>query len=294
MESSLTAIGFSELDEEYTVEDLLEQVLKDAEAQQFVEIEGKHILAEYTQKISENTYINARVGLDKDTTKKDSKIEVYDCEAYVLSDRVLDVCDVEIECIDNIGAHYVICEEKTTSMQMIFWLQNVVEYLKGKRQHKTCTQINIAAIANEGTIILPIEQDEEDEQLEKEEREKIRDIIQLMKDGDEEAKQRLEAEEKELDQQLKERLYQEDFLTIMSRYFIPVTLQDAVYAVLGEIVDIKERENSKTNELMYDFTLNVNDVLMDVVISKKQLVGMPSIGMRFMGTCWLQGKVIMS
>ncbi len=141
---------------------------------------------------------------------------------------------------------------------------------------------------------MPIEQDEEDEQLEKEEREKIRDIIQLMKDGDEEAKQRLEAEEKELDQQLKERLYQEDFLTIMSRYFIPVTLQDAVYAVLGEIVDIKERENSKTNELMYDFTLNVNDVLMDVVISKKQLVGMPSIGMRFMGTCWLQGKVIMS
>ena len=292
MESSLVAIGFSELDEEYTVEDLLAQVLKESEQQQFVELDSQHILGEYSHKVSENTYINARVGLDKD--KKDAKIEVYDCEAYVVAEEVLDVCDVEVECIDNMGAHYVICEEKITSMQMIFWLQNAVDYLKGKAQNKQCTQVNIAAIANEGTIILPIEQNDEEEQIEKEEREKIREMIQKMKEGNEEAKQLLEEEEKELDEQLKERLYEEDFLTIMSRYFIPVTLQDAVYAVLGEIVSIKERINSKTEEGIYVFTLNVNDVLLEVVINKKQLVGMPSVGMRFMGTCWLQGTVIMN
>lgn len=114
-----------------------------------------------------------------------------------------------------------------------------------------------------------------------------------MKEGDEEARQLLEEEEKELDKQLKQRLREEDFLTIMSGYFIPTTIEDAVYAVLGEITAIKKRKNTKTKENLYVFDLNVNEMPLEVIVNSKTLIGMPSIGMRFMGTCWIQGKVIM-
>lgn len=291
MESSLTTIGFSKIDKDYTIEDILSDILSNPSDQKSVELDNKKVLAEYLKEVGKNTYVMARVAVNK--SKKEPKIEVYDCEPFVEAENKLEVCDVDIECVDDTSAYYVICEEKSTSMQLIFWLQNVVEYLEANKKDKKCTKIAVAALATEGTIVLPIEKDEEDESFEKDEREKLRGILQKMKDGDEEAKNILEAEEKELDNQLKERLFEEDFLTIMSGYFIPVTLQDAMYAVLGEILSVDKRTNTETKEEMYIFQLDVNDLPLEVVINAKELIGMPTVGMRFMGTCWLQGKVIM-
>ena len=176
---------------------------------------------------------------------------------------------------------------------MLFRSQNVVEYIEGEKAKKSCKRVNVVALAEEGTIVLPIEKDEEEETYEKEERDKLKAILQKMKDGDEEAKQQLEAEERELDDQLKQRLREEDFLTIMSGYFIPTTLEDATYAMLGDITKIRKVKNCFTDEKMYVFTLSVNEMPLDVLIQEKTLVGMRAIGMRFMGTGWLQGQVVM-
>lgn len=292
MESPLKTIGFTKLDDDYTLEEILSDVLMKPTHQKAMEVDEKHLLAEYLKEVAPNTYVMARVSVDKG--KKTPKLDVYDCEPYVQAENNMKVIDVEIECIDDTSAYYVICEEDETGMQLIFWLQNVVEYLEEKNENKVCTAINVVALALEGTIILPIQKDEEEESLEKEEREKLRLMIQKMKEGDEEAKEILEKEEKELDNQLKERMKEEDFLSIMSGYFIPVTLEEATYAILGEIIEIRERTNTATKEEMYVFTLNVNDLPLEVVINKDTLIGMPSIGMRFMGTSWLQGKVVMN
>lgn len=293
MESPLKAIGFSALDDSYSLEEILSDVLKDPSKQYAIKLDEKKTLAEYIKKVSEDTYIMARVAVEKQKKSKQPKLDVYDCEPYVRSNQLIDVTDVEIECIDEISAYYVICEEVETNMQLIFWLQNVVEYLEGKKIGKTCKKVNVIGLATEGTIILPIEKDQEEEAFQKEEREKLKAILQKMKEGDEEAKEQLEKEEKELDSQLKERLREEDFLSIMSGYFIPVTLEDAIYAVLGEIQGIAIKTNEQTKEEMYLFALSVNDMPLEVVVNKKDVIGMPSIGMRFMGTCWLQGRVIM-
>ena len=89
-------------------------------------------------------------------------------------------------------------------------------------------------------------------------------------------------------------MFEEDFLSIMSGYFVPTTLVDATYAILGEITDIQNRKNTQTGEESYLFTLDVNDMPLEVLINKANLVGYPSIGMRFMGTCWLQGTIVTS
>lgn len=291
MESPIKVIGFSALNDEYNVDDIVTEILDNPTSQAAIKMNSNRILAEYIKEFAEGTYIMVRVLVDK--TKNKPNIEVLQCEPYVEATHNLEVQGVDIERVDDDEDYYVICEDKKTSMQVIFWLQNAIEYLEAEKQNKICTEVNIAALATEGTIILPVEKDEEDEIFEKEEREKLRNILQQMKDGDEEARLLLEQEEKELDKQLKERLRQEDFLTIMSGYFIPTTLEDAVYAVLGEIKAISKKRNEKTNEEFYVFTLNVNDMPLEVLINCDTLIGMPSVGMRFMGTCWVQGRVIM-
>lgn len=296
MESPLKAIGFRNVNEQEVLEDILEELLSNPTKQKAIQLSTDKILAEYIKEVAGNTYVVARVCLNK--SSKNPNIQVLSCEAYVEASHTLEVEDVEVEGFDEVEgtdqSYYVVCEEKETAMQIVFWLQNVVEYLEGCKKNLTCSQVNVVGIASEGTIVLPIEKDEEDELIEKEEREKMRLILQQMKNGDEEAKRILEQEEKDLDDQLKERLREEDFLSVMSGYFIPETLDEATYAVLGEILEIKERVNQQTDEKMFVFSLNVNDMILEVVISQRELIGMPSVGMRFMGTCWMQGKVVMS
>lgn len=290
MESPITAIGFSEIDKKYTIEQLVSEILEKPTKQQASRKDKKAVIAEYLKEFGKDMYMSVRIAVRTD--KDGSKIEVEQCEPYLDTPYTIQVEDLSVEEIDDEYNYYVICEEKETGMQFIFWLQNAIEYNEANKDDMTFDKVKIAALAMEGTIVLPIEKNEEDEEEEKEEREKIKVMLQKAREGDEEARAQLEAEEKEMDEQLKERMYGEDFLSIMSGYFVPTTLIDANYAVLGEITAMSSRKNNKTGEEVYLFTLNVNDMPLDVMINKKQLIGHPSVGMRFMGTCWLQGTVV--
>lgn len=297
MESPITAIGFSEVDKKYTIEQIVEEILEKPTTQQASRSKNKDIVAEYVKEFGKDTYVMVRIVVrsqGKENIKDEAKIEVEQCEPYLCANYTLNVEDLTVEEIDDEYNFYAIAEEKETGIQFIFWLQNVIEYTEALAQNKSFSKVKIAALAMEGTIVLPVEQDEEDQVLQKEEKEKIKVMLQKAREGDEEAKAQLEEEEREMDDLLKERLFEEDFLTIMSGYFIPTTLVDANYAILGEIKEIATRKNNKTGEEMYLFTLDVNDMPLEVMINKKQLVGYPTVGMRFMGTCWLQGTIVIS
>ena len=290
MESPITAVGFSEIDKKYTIEELIGEILENPTKQKASKKSNKDIVAEYIKEFGKDTYVMVRITMRGEGS--DTKVEVEQCEPYLDSRYTLNIEDLSVEAIDDEYNYYAICEEQETGIQFIFWLQNVIEYTEALAHRKTFNQVKIAALAMEGTIVLPIEKDEEDTEIEKEEKEKIKVMLQRAREGDEEAKAQLEEEEKEMDDQLKERMYQEDFLSIMSGYFVPATLVDANYAILGEIKEMTTRKNQKTGEMMYLFTLDVNDMPLEVMINQKELVGYPSIGMRFMGTCWLQGTII--
>ena len=290
MESPITAIGFSEIDKKYTIEQIVGEILDKPTVQQASRRENKDIVAEYIKEFGKDMFVMVRIIMR--SQDKETKIEVEQCEPYLRASYTIDVEELSVEAIDDEFNYYAICEEKETGIQFIFWLQNVIEYVEAEASGKTFSQVKIAALAMEGTIVLPIEKDEEDEQQEREEKEKIKAMLQRAREGDEEARAKLEEEEKEMDDQLKERMYEEDFLSIMSGYFVPTTLVDANYAILGEIKEMATRRNIRTGEEVYLFTLDVNDMPLEVMINKKQLIGCPSVGMRFMGTCWLQGTIV--
>ncbi|ADZ82624.1 DUF3881 family protein [Cellulosilyticum sp. ST5] len=292
MESPIAAIGFSDIEKKYNLEKIVSGILDKPTKQVASRKANQDIIAEYLKEFGKDMYVMVRIVVRAD--QKDTKLEIEQCEPYLSSHYTVKVEDLSVECIDDEYNYYAICEEAETGMQFIFWLQNVVEYTEAVEMMQTFNEVQIAALAMEGTVVLPIEKDEEDEAVEKEEREKIKVMLQKAREGDEDARAKLEEEEKELDDQLKERMFEEDFLSIMSGYFVPTTLVDATYAILGEITDIQNRKNTQTGEESYLFTLDVNDMPLEVLINKANLVGYPSIGMRFMGTCWLQGTIVTS
>lgn len=289
MESPICAIGFSELNSKYTIEQIVGEILEKPTVQKASRKKNKDIVAEYLKSYGEDMYIAVRIVMHEEDEQ--AQIEVEQCAPFLDTGRILEVVDLNVEEMEDAYNYYVVCEDKETGIQFVFWLQNAIDYADAVPTKKEFNKVKIAALAMEGTIILPIEKDEEDDKLDADEREKMKVMMERAREGDEEAIAHLEAEEKEMDDQLKERMYQEDFLSIMSGYFIPTTLIDANYAILGEIKDIKLRKNSKTGEELYLFTLDVNDLILDVIINKKQLIGYPTVGMRFMGTCWLQGTI---
>ena len=290
MESPISAIGFSKIEENNGLAKIISEVIDKPTEQKASEKEDKSIIGEYLKEFGNGMYMMARVVLEKE--KNGKKAEIKQCEPYVKGNHTIKVDGLSVECLEEDYDYYVICEEIETGMQFIFWLQNVVEYIDAVELMDTINEIQIVALAMEGTIILPMEEDAEEDAAEAKERERTRVLLEQAREGDEEARQKLEAEEKELDKQLKERLYEEDFLSIMNGYFVPTTLVDATYAILGNIIGIETRINTQTKEESYLLTLNVNEVPLEILINKNNLVGYPTIGMRFMGTCWLQGTVV--
>ena len=85
------------------------------------------------------------------------------------------------------------------------------------------------------------------------------------------------------------RLASEDVFSIVNTYFMPHGIECDLYAILGEILAVRERVNSRTGEKLYQMKLNVNELQIDICVPKKRVLGEPEIGRRFKGKIWLQG-----
>lgn len=295
MSSIMKAIGFSGINSKRSWDDLVADVLSEPSRTFMRKYEDDKVLVEYYKEYGDKIYLLVRVALGEAVKGIDNikpKIYIEECEPYVEAIYPLEIQDLEIEDTEDDLIFYAVCEDVGTGMQIVFWLQNVIEYLDCMEEDFVdYTGVNIVGIASEGTIVLPIEKGDDDVEFENTEREYLRAILQRAKAGDKEAIELLENEEQQLDEQLKERLRKEDFLTVMDGYFLPATDTEATYAVLGIIKELEIRENNKTKEKMYWMYIDLNGMPIEIVINKEDLIGKPSVGMRFMGTCWIQGTV---
>ena len=60
---------------------------------------------------------------------------------------------------------------------------------------------------------------------------------------------------------------------------------------MGTILEIKETQNKFTEENVLLMKVNSNDLIFDLCINAKDLVGVPNVGRRFKGNIWMQGKI---
>jgi hypothetical protein len=117
-------------------------------------------------------------------------------------------------------------------------------------------------------------------------------LIKRAKAGDDEAEQILQLQQEQMTESITERLNSEDFYSVIEGYFLTDESADECYEVLGEIKSIETITNMLTNEKIYKFNVDSMGMVIDICINEKDLLGIPSIGMRFKGNCWVQGNII--
>ena len=229
---------------------------------------------------------------------------------FVVGKTVSDNEEMTIERHLDKESYAVICDELKTGVTLIFFLQNVMDYLEylysGKDfpvpefnpdiRNEICRQpiknkkVSLTALSLGGMILLPIKK-EKKRARSREEDITRRNLIQAAKNGDENAIESLTIEDIDTYNELSQRIMKEDVFTIVDSTFMPCGVECDQYSVIGEILELQVEENIYTGEKIYVMVLECNSLIITTAINKAHLMGEPAVGRRFKGQIWLQGNV---
>ena len=189
--------------------------------------------------------------------------------------------------------YFGVCEDSRLGINLIFYLQNGIEYLSQKPEHfhEHKAAISLSALSLTGMILLPVHKTETQIKIATEDSKNRRDLLTAARKGDQAAIETLTLDDMNIYTNVSKRLEKEDVFTIVDSYFMPLGVECDVYSIMGEILAVRERENSVTHKKLYQMKLNVNELVFDVCIPRERLLGEPEIGRRFKGEIWLQGRL---
>lgn len=200
---------------------------------------------------------------------------------------------IEIERHADKNSYAAVCDDMRLGITLIYYLQNISDFFKatnGKMNLKMGTSV-LSAMSMEGKIILPVEQVDTSRQSQMRKFLKRSNLLSAAQEGDEEAIENLTMEDIDLYSMLSRRVVNEDILTIIDTSMMPTGVESDQYLVIGEIFDINHIKNMITGERMVLLSVNAKDILFDICINEKDLVGEPQIGRRFKGKIWMQGLI---
>lgn len=285
MHKFLRAIGFSDITKK-DLDILIEEIKERPELMKVTTDSEGNEFGEFSREFAPNMGIIVR-----GSYLEDDSFEVEYYTPYFLGSQVTTQEPIDIEKHSEKESYAGVCDDPRIGVTLIFYLQNVADYLSERKAHSS--DVNggalLAGLSVDGKILLP-----EVKKAVKAGRPNQKDRSQLIseaRDGDEDAIESLTLEDMDTYSMLSKRVMNEDILTIVSSCFMPYGIESDQYSVLAEIVDLLEIENSLTSDTIYCMKLKCNDMVFDVCINKKDLMGEPKIGRRFKGNIWMQGTV---
>lgn len=202
---------------------------------------------------------------------------------------------IEVEKHADKESYAVVCDDIKIGVTLIFFLQNVADYLKRKTAWKNKflpkEYVTLSGLSLGGKIILPISKSET-QVLKKDQITQERNhLIAAARDGDEDAIESLTLEDIDMYTILSRRVMNEDILSIVDSYFMPYGVESDQYSVLGEILNVCHIENRLTHQKICVLTIDTNDLIYDICINEEDLLGEPVVGRRFKGNIWMQGCI---
>jgi len=238
--------------------------------------------------------------------KNEFKYEYY--FPFVVGKRQNDNEELTVERHLDKESFAVVCDELKTGVTLIFYLQNVMDYLEFiaksdmledldldsrslvfKESIKN-KKVSLTALSLGGMILLPAKKESRSTRK-KEDDQNRRKLIQAAKNGDEEAIESLTIEDLDTYNELSQRIMKEDVFTIVDSTFMPCGVECDQYSVIGEILELSKEENIYTGEVIYIMVLECNGLTITTAVNKAHLMGEPKVGRRFKGQIWLQGNV---
>ena len=202
--------------------------------------------------------------------------------------------DVIIERRIDKEAYVGICEEDKIGISLMFYVQNILEYLKeqqisgNKAKYKSVT---LSGLCNSGTILLPVKKDKMQEKLQKEEARNRMKLLSAAKNGDPMAIESLTLDDIDTYSKVSRRLITEDVFSIVDTYLMPDGVECDRYAILGEILELSTVTNGQSGEQIYIMKLEVNHLTFDICVPVNEVMGEAAVGRRFKGNIWMQGRI---
>lgn len=289
MHKFLRAVGFSQYTEKKQVQKLIRDIIIHADERSYTTVGKKTLVAEFDRNFAEDIGIAVCGEFDEDDTYS---FDYY--LPYLRSDLVSTAEDISIERHAAKESYAGICDDPKVGVSLIFYLQNMISYLKLQGEGKIPakgTSLNLSALSCQGTIMMPIQKTEwQKKKIAKDAVQRNR-LIQAARGGDEEAMESLTLEDMDTYTSISRKIQKADIFSLVDTYFMPYGVECDQYSVLGEITNMKLVTNGLTGEKVHILTLCCNDLNLKVAINSIDLLGEPAVGRRFKGSVWLQGQV---
>ena len=285
MHSFLRSVGFSEITKDTEIYPYLQMTIDAPDMRSSYEKADGEIFVELKKEFG------YRTGLAVCGSYLEDRFQVEYFYPYFRGSYESTQEEIEIERHADKNSYAAICDDMRMGITLIYYLQNISEFFKhtnGQLISKTGTSV-LSALSTDGKIILPLEQYDESRKKHIRRLQKRSNLISAAKDGDEEAIENLTVEDMDIYSMLSRRVTTEDLLTIVESSIMPYGVESDQYAVIGEILDMSHSKNMVTGENMVIMTVNSKDMIYDICINEKDLLGEPQIGRRFKGKIWMQG-----
>lgn len=288
MHSFLKAIGFSKLNSRVQVEALIHKVVEQATNKSIYSFQDDTVVAELSYEFADGIGITVRGEYDEN-----DQFHVEHYYPYYHGQNVSTREEVYISKRVDTDAYTGMCDDYRLGVSLIFYLQNVIDFLcsKTKKDSIGVRSITLAGLAQEGRILLPVEKTDRQTKSSKADLKYRNQLIAEAKKGNQEAIDSLTIDDIDLYAMVSKRIKKEDIYSIVETSFIPYGSESDNYTVLGTIIECREVKNEETKEDLYLMQLECNGLLFEVCINKEDLFGEPMVGRRFRGTIWMQGMV---
>lgn len=289
MHKYLRAIGFSQIKNKKQLNELIDSVILEADEKLYTSDKDDTLFAEYNKYIAYNVGISVRGEYDENDKF------IYDYYfPFCKSEEISSFEDVSIERHAEKESYAGICDDIKIGVSLIFYLQNIISYIKFKNAGKLPvggTSLVLSGLSISGSIMMPIKKNETDKKKTKQALANRNHLIAAARKGDEDAIESLTLEDMDTYTSISRKILKEDIFTLVDTYFMPYGVECDHYSVLGEILEMESIKNAMTNEELYRLSVNCNEMIFDICINKQDLLGEPKVGRRFKGVIWLQGYI---
>lgn len=291
MHKYLRAIGFSQLENRKELQKLVTGCINQSETKDYISYSDSEdiIFVECCKEFASNIGIAVRGEFDEENNY------IYDYYfPYLRGQQISSEEDVTIERHAEKESYAGMCDDLRVGVSLIFYFQNVIPYLKLKKNKKIPikgTTLTLSGLSTHGSIMMPISKNEQEKIRTRRVSKNRSHLLEEARRGDESAIESLTLEDMDIYTAISKKIHKEDVFSIVDSYFMPYGVECDQYSVLGEIIECHLVENELTHEEVYIMTINCNEIVFDVCINKIDLLGEPETGRRFKGTIWLQGYV---
>ncbi len=287
MHKFLRAVGFSKIRTKAEVNRLISEITTSAKIRKYTKIEDETVFAEYIEEIADNIGITIRGSYEQES------VYLFDHYfPYIKSDVITSMEDISVERHKDRESYAGICDDARVGVTLIFYLQNVVDYIKIRNSDLlpiSGTSLSLTGLSVEGRIMMPIVKDKvEIKQQAVFDRQRL---IEAAKNGDSVAIDSLTIDDIETYAILNEKIKREDVYSLVNSYLMPYGVECDMYSVLGEILECSIVNNHKTGETIWKIKMMCKDMEIEICINSIDLLGEPEVGRRFKGVIWLQGYI---